>query len=52
MTSAQELLAFIVSGEEVRYNSYRTVFICYLTFSLSVFNILSLFCVFDTLIII
>jgi hypothetical protein len=46
MTSAKDLLAFIVSGEK----SY-VILICYLTFFLIAFNILSLFCAFGVLII-
>jgi hypothetical protein len=49
MTSAQDLLAFVVSEETC--NSNYSAFICYLTFSLTAFNILSLFFTFTVFII-
>ena len=53
ITSVQDLLAFIFhfSGEKSGVNSDRLAFICYLTFYLTAFNILSLFSAFVVLII-
>jgi hypothetical protein len=49
--SVWALLVFRVTIEKVRYYSNRSLFICYLVFFLSAFNIISLFCMFSVLII-
>jgi len=50
-TSVQDLLDFRVSFEKSCVNSYSSAFICYWSFPLTAFNILSLFCAFSVLII-
>jgi len=54
MTSSQDIPTFIVSVEKSGiYNSDKSAFICYLTFSHTAFNILSFFfCTFGVLTII